>query len=188
MVDAGVFAPYQPEPSRGRAPVPVREGTLADLPGCLDLVEAVLHLDRATWEVSLTASVTDPDRMLHVADDAGRIAGYARTTYWERPADAPPNAAPTGWYLIGLVVSPDYRRRGVGRALTDARLAAVAARASEVWYFANALNRSSLDLHTGLGFEEVTRDFWFPGLTFDGGEGVLARARLPRRDDRSLSG
>jgi ribosomal protein S18 acetylase RimI-like enzyme len=181
MVDAGVFAPYQPEPSeRGArgAPVVVREGTLADLPGCLDLVETVLKLDRGRWEKSLAASVESPDRMLHVAEDRGRIVGYARATNWNRPADAPPNAAPSGWYLIGLVVDPGYRRRGIGRRLTDARLEAIAARADEVWYFVNARNKSSLDLHTDLGFIEVTRDFWFPDLTFDGGEGILARAYL----------
>lgn len=124
--------------------------------------------------------VTDPERLLHVAEDAGRIVGYARASRWTPPADAPPNAAPSGWYLLGLVVTPEYRRRGIGRALTVARLNAIAARASEVWYFVNARNRSSLDLHATLGFAEVTRDFWFPGLTFDGGEGILARARTER--------
>jgi ribosomal protein S18 acetylase RimI-like enzyme len=181
VVDAGVFAPYQPEPARGRDPAPpvlVREGVLADVAGCLDLVESVLKLDREHWERSLTASVTDPDRMLHVAEDAGRIAGYSRAFCWTRPDDAPANAAPPGWYLMGLVVAPEYRRRGVGRALTTARLDAIAARAPEVWYFANARNQASLDLHARLGFVEVTRDFWFPDLTFDGGVGVLARARF----------
>jgi len=180
-VDAGVFAPYQPDPPSRRAaaaPVAVRVGTVADVPGCLALVDSVLRLDLARWERSLTASATDPDRMLHVADDGGRIVGYSRATYWERPPGAPANAAPTGWYLIGLVVDPAYRRRGIGRALTEIRLAAIAARASEVWYFANARNRSSLELHSRLGFTEVTRDFWFPELSFEGGEGVLARARL----------
>jgi ribosomal protein S18 acetylase RimI-like enzyme len=183
VVDAGVFAPYQPEPP-GRpvpaAPVAVREGVLADIAGCLDLVGSVLKLDRDRWERSLTASVTDPDRMLHVAEDAGRIVGYSRATYWTPPDDAPPNSAPSGWYLIGLVVVPDYRRRGIGRALTRIRLDAIAARASEVWYFVNAQNRSSLELHARLGFVEVTRDFWFPDLTFDGGVGILARARFER--------
>lgn len=180
MVDVGVFEPYEPEPKE-RQPaetVHIRDGVSADVPACLDLVERVLKLDRAPWERSLTASVTDSQRMLHVADDAGRIAGYARSTYWTRPPDAPANAAPSGWYLLGLVVAPEYRRRGIGRALTVARLRALASRTPEVWYFANARNQSSLDLHATLGFVEVTRDFWFPDLTFDGGEGVLARAFL----------
>jgi ribosomal protein S18 acetylase RimI-like enzyme len=184
MVDAGVFAPYQPEPAERPVyaePVHVRGGVSGDVSGCLDLVEQVLKLDRETWERSLIASVTDPQRTLHIAEDAGRIAGYARATFWTRPADAPTNAAPSGWYLLGLVVAPEYRRRGIGRALTVARLRALAARTSEVWYFANARNRSSLELHATLGFVEVTRDFWFPDLTFDGGEGVLARVSLDNR-------
>jgi hypothetical protein len=35
-------------------------------------------------------------------------------------------------------------------------------RAEEVWFFANARNRASLELHARLGFVEVTRDFAFP--------------------------
>ena len=184
VVNRGVFAAYEPEPAGRPAsgePVAVREGVAADVPGCLDLAEHVLRLDRAAWELSLTASVTEPERMLHVAEDAGQIVGYARSTYWTPPADAPPNTAPSGWYLLGLVVTPEYRRRGVGRALTVARLEALAERADEVWYFANARNKSSLDLHAELGFTEVTRDFWFPGLTFDGGVGILARFTHERK-------
>ena len=177
-MDSAVYAPYQPEPggrNEDAAAAVVREAVVGDVPACLDLVERVLHLDRGPWEKSLTESVTDPERMFFVAELDGRLAGYARATRWTPPDDAPPNAAPAGWYLLGLVVAPECRRRGIGRALTLARLEAVAGRAAEIWYFANARNRSSLDLHAELGFAEVTRDFWFPGLTFDGGVGVLAR-------------
>jgi hypothetical protein len=49
------------------------------------------------------------------------------------------------------------------------------ARPDAAWYFANARNRASLDLHARLGFEEVTRAFDLAGVTFEGGEGVLCR-------------
>lgn len=174
------FAAYEPgRPADAAAPtVPVRRGTVDDVPGCLELVASVLGLDPVSWTRSLTASATDQERMLHVAQDAGRIVGYARSAEFAPPADAPANAAPAGWYLLGLVVDPAYRRRGIGRALTEARMAAIAERADAVWYFANARNRASLDLHSDLGFVEVTRDFWFPDLAFDGGVSVLARAPL----------
>ncbi|MEV0713610.1 GNAT family N-acetyltransferase [Asanoa sp. NPDC050611] len=174
------FAAYEPaRPSgAGGPPVPVRLGTVADVPGCLDLAVLVLGLEPVAWERSLTASATDADRLLHVAEDQDRIIGYARSAEFAPPADAPANAAPAGWYLLGLVVDPAYRRRGVGRALTTARMAAIAERADDVWYFANARNQPSLDLHAELGFVEVTRDFWFPEVTFEGGVGVLARAGL----------
>ncbi len=44
--------------------------------------------------------------------------------------------------------------------------------------FANARNRASIALHAAFGFEEVTRDFEVPGVTFEGGVGVLFRAVL----------
>jgi hypothetical protein len=49
-------------------------------------------------------------------------------------------------------------------------------RAPDVWFFANARNRASLNLDAELGFVEVTRNFVFPGVSFDGGVGVLGRA------------
>ena len=100
------FAAY--EPSRGPAgpPVPVRRGTVDDVPGRLELAATVLGLDPVSWSDSLRDSVTEAERMLHVAEDGGRIVGYGRSTAWASPADAPHNAAPAGWYLMGLVVDP----------------------------------------------------------------------------------
>jgi ribosomal protein S18 acetylase RimI-like enzyme len=96
------------------------------------------------------------------------------------PPDPPANIAPAGYYLAGLLVAPAYRRRGIGERLTRARMAWVALRGTETWFFANAANRASLLLHQGLGFREVTRDFTYPGVTFTGGVGVLCRASLTR--------
>jgi hypothetical protein len=59
-------------------------------------------------------------------------------------------------------------------------------RAGEVWFFANARNRASVDLHARLGFVEVTRDFAFPGVSFDGGVGVLCRAARQQSSSRAL--
>ncbi len=66
----------------------------------------------------------------------------------------------------------------IGRALTEERLAWIRGRAREAWYFANARNDASLELHRQLGFVEVTRTFWYPAVSFDGGEGVLCRLSL----------
>ncbi len=86
--------------------------------------------------------------------------------------------APEGWYLGGVIVRPAWRRRGIGAALTAERLAWIAQRAGEAYYFVNARNRASIALHEPFGFVEVTRDFAFPGVTFEGGEGILFRAPL----------
>jgi MYXO-CTERM domain-containing protein len=118
----------------------------------------------------------ETERCLFVATVDGAFAGYGRVARFEPPDDAPPNVAPAGVYLLGALVARRFRRRGIGRALTRARMAWALERADAVWYFANARNQASLRMHEHLGFEEVTRDFWFPRVTFPGGSGVLFRS------------
>jgi len=107
------------------------------------------------------------------------MVGWAQVVPFQPSLEAPPNHAPEGWYFAGLLVRPEWRRLGIGASLTRKRLAGVSTKASQAYYFANSSNRASIALHKGLGFEELTRDFWFPGVTFTGGEGVLFRVGLP---------
>ena len=60
----------------------------------------------------------DPD----VARSTTGVVGYGRVSYFARPDDAPAGTAPEGWYLGGLLVEPSWRRGGIGRQLTQARL------------------------------------------------------------------
>jgi RimJ/RimL family protein N-acetyltransferase len=117
--------------------------------------------------------------MLLVAEHAGGIGGFGRITYLARERDASAHAVPEGYYLGGLFVATALRRLGIGLALTRARMDWVFERADRVWYFANARNVASIALHERAGFEEVTRRFEVPGVTFDGGEGALFVARRP---------
>ena len=126
----------------------------------------------------LSRDIGDPERHLVVAVDRRAIVGYGRARLFEPSADAPADTAPRGYYLTGLFVDPRHRRRGIGEVLTTARLDWIAERAADAWFFANARNVTSIRLHERLGFEEATRHFSFPGLTFDGGEGILFRLQL----------
>lgn len=124
-------------------------------------------------------SVTHNVDQLHVvAEVSGHVVGYGQTSLFERPEGAPPNAAPPGWYLSGVNVRRSLRRRGIGKRLTECRLNWLASRTHEVYYFANAQNEASIDLHASFGFVEVTRDFWVPGVGFRGGVGILFRLTL----------
>jgi GNAT superfamily N-acetyltransferase len=109
---------------------------------------------------------------------AGEAIGFGKVRYFAPPADSPPNVAPEGWYLAGLVVTPRFRKRGVGSRLTQARLAWLAARTGCAYSFANALNAVSVTLHLKSGFHEITRDFVHPSTQFSGGVGILFRADL----------
>jgi ribosomal protein S18 acetylase RimI-like enzyme len=120
--------------------------------------------------------LAEADRRLFVATVRGAFAGYGRVARFDPPDGAPANVAPAGIYLFGALVARRFRRRGVGRALTQARVAWALERAGAVWYFASARNEVSRRLHDHFGFVEVTRDFWFPRVTFDGGVGILFRS------------
>lgn len=137
-------------------------------------------LERAAddWRRELETDLGMSDRRLLVAEAAGAIIGYGRARLFMPASDAPADTAPRGYYLTGMYVSPDHRRLGAGTALVRSRLDWISERDADAWYFANARNVGSIELHRRFGFEEVTRAFSFPGLTFDGGEGILFRARL----------
>jgi GNAT superfamily N-acetyltransferase len=72
-------------------------------------------------------------------------------------ADEAARGARAGFYLSGVLVDPVWRRRGIGAALTRARLDWVFAPADEVFYVTGADNLASLRLHAVLGFHEMKR-------------------------------
>ena len=118
-------------------------------------------------------SQTTERSLLLVAALHEDVIGYGKAAYFTPPTGSAPNVAPEGWYLTGVVVRPEYRRRGVGKALTTARLSWIAARSATVYYVANERNRVSIELHGAIGFEERSRDFYHPGVSFTGGAGIL---------------
>jgi ribosomal protein S18 acetylase RimI-like enzyme len=150
----------------------------ADLPGCAALQASHSGRPVADSEDGLRQELTRSDRWLLVAIADDTVAGYGRVSD-HRPERPGPAEAPPGYYLGGVVVDPRFRRRGIGLALTRARMELVFTMADEVWYFTNARNAASIAMHGPLGFVEVTRDFTFPGVTFEGGQGILFRASSP---------
>jgi ribosomal protein S18 acetylase RimI-like enzyme len=154
----------------------VRPACAADL-DLLVALEAQRGTDAADARERFVRDLHDPQRMLLVAEEGRGIGGFGRVAHLAPGRGASAHAAPEGYYLGGLLVAPALRRHGIGLALTHARIEWVFERADRVWYFANARNAASIALHARAGFEEVTRRFEVPGVTFEGGEGVLFVAR-----------
>ena len=107
----------------------------------------------------------EPSRYCCVALRDDTVVGFGKCAYLEwsspttergRDAAAGP-AAPPGWYLAGVLVEPEHRRRGVARALTGHRLDWLQGRTDVVYYWVDEVNRASIDLHRDFGFEEVAR-------------------------------
>lgn len=117
--------------------------------------------------------------LLWVAQWQGKLLGFAKILYLESAHEQSQTQAPAGWYLGGIVVAPHYRRLGVGKALTQARLNWLRSQACKmVYYCVNAQNLASIDLHSAFGFVEISRDFDIPGMCFVGGQGILFKTEL----------
>jgi ribosomal protein S18 acetylase RimI-like enzyme len=203
-----LFAPYEPrDPSDAPRPslpagLVIRMATRDDAPALARRIaereggEFARHLEKV--QVELARDDIGRRRVLIVAilgggggGGGGEVVGFGRIAYCVPAADAPPNAAPPGWYLGGVIVGPAHRRVGIGRELTRWRLAWLRERGvTEAWFVVNADNRASIDLHAALGFHEVTRNFVQPGVVFSGrGEGILFRLELGRgREGRDAPG
>ena len=174
------FADYAPDADRPPpfidADVVVRSAEASDVDAMAALFAAregaPVEAGRALFAKRLD-DVRAGQAFVVVAQVAGRVVGYGKAELLAPPPDAPTGAAPAGWYLAGVVVDPAHRRRGLGRRLTQARLAWIRERGAKAYYVANARNRTTIDLHRALGFVEMTRDFHMPGVQFEGGVGVL---------------
>jgi ribosomal protein S18 acetylase RimI-like enzyme len=78
--------------------------------------------DASIWRTTFLEDIERSDRLLVVAEYAREVIGYGRAVRFEPDADAANDIAPPGYYLMGLVVHPDHRRRCVAAALTQVRL------------------------------------------------------------------
>src|SRR5436190_19645977 len=113
-----MFAPYEPRPGdqpRAAASdgLPVRAATPDDAEAIAALLVeregGNLEERRERLASELRRSEIGEKRLLVVGEVGGRVVGFGRVTYLVPAADAPANAAPEGWYLGGVVVTPAYR-------------------------------------------------------------------------------
>lgn len=173
-----LFADYQPDNHGEPLSTDVRPLATHHIDECVVLAVQRNGGAHDHWAAAFERALGSDDQQAFVAIHDGVVVGYGTAGWLALSTREGARNAPDGWYLTGVVVEPRYRRRGVGRQLTEARLRWLATRTDRAWYFATAMNRPSLDLHAALGFREVTRDLSVPGVTFTGGTGVLSVKNL----------
>ncbi len=177
MTQDPLFAPY--EPDRRSTPLPgvsIRPARHADAP---ELVRIHVEREKTAPEPVLPlvqdeirAMETGEERYVCVAELEGRVVAYARCGRMRWKQRSP---LPHGWYLTGVAVSEAFRRRGVGRLLTEHRLAWLDKRTDTVYYFAAEANRPSIALHEPYGFKVVESGLTVPDTREDLPKAVYAR-------------
>ena len=118
----------------------------------------------------VTEELVRTDALHVVAEVDGVVIGSSAVKVWSGHGDVP-----LGWYVSGITVVPEWRRRYVADRMLSAELAWMDSRGGSTWSVVSAANGASIDLHHRHGFREVARAATFAGLTFTGGTGVLLR-------------
>lgn len=192
-----LFADYAPASAGVKVAAEVRPLAEADLDACVALAVQREGGDAARWRAAFERDLRTGDRRTFVALVDGEVAGYATAGWFAPGAGEGGRGIPEGWYLLGLVVGPRFRRQGVGRQLTTARLAWLAGRTCRVRYFVSGANRASIDLHAGFGFRLAASAIEVPGVAFtdtgllyeadlnneSGRRPILLELHVPTRDD-----
>jgi ribosomal protein S18 acetylase RimI-like enzyme len=156
----------------------IRPAMIADCPDVAAITHERDRVAVSDAQLRCELDLADGSRLLLVARVEGEVVAFGRAAHWNASSSAPANSAPSGWYRFGVIVRDRWRRHGIGTELTRRRVTWISERAGTAYYFANARNRASIDLHEKLGFVEITRDFSFPGASFEGDEGILFRVDL----------
>jgi ribosomal protein S18 acetylase RimI-like enzyme len=133
----------------------VRAANDSDIDQCARLRANVDSGDVELWHERFASDLHNPTRRFLVADIGGTVVGYGHTVRHERSADAQRDSSPSGYFLAGLLVAPEYRRDGIGSRLTSARLEALSVETKTVFYLAEPENDATIGLHEKFGFEEV---------------------------------
>jgi GNAT superfamily N-acetyltransferase len=182
------FEEYTPDKNRHDKQEILRKMTIreANLRDCnklarLQLARAPDNYDKVLAKFKNEISgLSHLNKLLMIAEMEQVIIGYARASYFIPSDYQDSRNCPEGWYLAGVLIDQAYRRLGVASAFTSYRLDWIAERADKAYYFANAQNRVSIELHQKFGFEELTRDFVYPKVEFEGGDGILFVVNLAK--------
>ncbi len=118
-----------------------------------DAARIQTHCQSVLADAAVHAWLTDPERPLLLAEDAGKLVGFVQ---WQRaPAPVPTRHAVE---VKRLYVATRAHGRGLGRRLLDdARAAAVADHADLLWLCVYAGNARALRFYASYGFAEIGR-------------------------------
>lgn len=144
------IAPFQDQPRGPRAEVLVRWAgpTHAHAIARIDAVASGCDIDSIVPLIRKDLHRDGTQPLVALAVVRGLVVGYAKLYFGPFA-----NGWPAGAWFTGLTVDPAWRRRGVGEALTAARLERADADGPvTAFYFTTADNRASIALHEALGF------------------------------------
>jgi ribosomal protein S18 acetylase RimI-like enzyme len=100
-------------------------------------------------------------------DSIEKIIGYSHIEYCDFKTEEYRKYkninCPSGWYLLGLGIYPEYRRLGIGTKLTEIRMQWAKEHSNEnkVYFYTNPKNITSQEFHKEMGFKKIKGEWFF---------------------------
>lgn len=123
---------------------------------------------------------TGVDYGLYFALKDDQIVGICRFfTSQATPKEKVKYKHPSGMYCMGIIVHPDFRRKGIAAFLSNKRIDILKKLGlKEAFSIVATDNLTSIKMHEKFGFKEVERGPGFFTVHFDCGEGILFKKCL----------
>lgn len=137
-----------------RALAEIAESTFRDTFAAQNTEENMrLHCELSYGEAIQAAEIASPDRITWLAEDEGRLVGYAQVR-WAKAPDCVTARKPGE--IQRLYVVKDWQGRGVAQALMQASLADIGDRGADVaWLGVSERNPRAISFYRKFGFTEV---------------------------------
>jgi ribosomal protein S18 acetylase RimI-like enzyme len=135
-----------------------------------DLSEVTKGTDKELLRVA-----SEPNYRLYVADLDGEVLGFCRFYHSSGlPREKKIYPSPEGWYAMGIMVHPKYRRQGIARFLSLNRIKALKEMGvKEIYSVVDAKNMTSMRMHREFRFNEISTAPGFLHIRFEAGSGSL---------------
>lgn len=98
-------------------------------------------------------SLNQVRRKVWVALVGDQVVGFAICSHRDKNDMFPD--LPQGWYLSGVTVAPNWRRKGIGRRLVLARIHWRQSQTSTIYYNTEIHNQASEAMHREFGFVQI---------------------------------
>jgi ribosomal protein S18 acetylase RimI-like enzyme len=117
---------------------------------------------------------------LYVAELKGEVVGFCRFAHSDGlPANKKIYPAPEGWYGLGILVAPKFRRQNIANFLSSKRTEILKdLRAKEFYSVVDSSNQTSMKMHQNFGYVEIGRAPGFLHIGFNGGIGCLFKLSI----------
>lgn len=109
----------------------------------------------------------------------GEVVGLTRLAYFSKNDSRVKYPSPEGWYQIGSIVLPEFKRQNIARAFHEHRAKYVLSKqAYKLYSMAFDTNHVSIKMHQRFGFEKIKEGPGFIHVKFDSGNGYLFKKQL----------